>query len=180
MATPPVFTAGAVLTAAQMNGIGFWLVKTQTIGSAVASVTVTDAFSADYDNYVISVTGGVASAGTSAALTLGSASTGYYFFTVSGLYSGTTITGSNTSNGASFASVVRATANSLHGVISVFDPFNTKTTHVLAQTSASGTGAGYFTAGGFLNDTTSYTAFTLTLATGTMTGGNIKVYGYRN
>jgi hypothetical protein len=33
---------------------------------------------------------------------------------------------------------------------------------------------------GFLNDTTSYTAFTLTANSGTLTGGEIRVYGYQN
>jgi hypothetical protein len=31
-----------------------------------------------------------------------------------------------------------------------------------------------------LNDTTAYTAFTLTTSSGTITGGTIKVYGYQN
>jgi hypothetical protein len=34
--------------------------------------------------------------------------------------------------------------------------------------------------GGFLNNTTSYTAFTFTPSSGTLTGGTIRVYGYRN
>jgi hypothetical protein len=33
--------------------------------------------------------------------------------------------------------------------------------------------------GGYLNDATSYTAFTITASSGTMTGGTITVYGYR-
>jgi hypothetical protein len=41
MATPPDFSSGAVLTAAQMNSVGLWLVKTQTVGTAVSSVAVT-------------------------------------------------------------------------------------------------------------------------------------------
>ena len=53
MATPPVFSAGAVLTAAQMNAVGLWEIKTQTIGTGVASFEVTGAFSSDYDNYKI-------------------------------------------------------------------------------------------------------------------------------
>jgi hypothetical protein len=41
MATPPDFSSGAVLTAAQMNSVGLWLVKTQTVGTTVSSVAVT-------------------------------------------------------------------------------------------------------------------------------------------
>jgi hypothetical protein len=32
--------------------------------------------------------------------------------------------------------------------------------------------------GGFLNDSTSYTGFTIIAETGTLTGGTIAVYGY--
>ena len=56
--TYPTFNSGDVLTAAEMNAVGLWLVKTQTIGTAVSSVTVTGAFSTDYDAYQIVVTGG--------------------------------------------------------------------------------------------------------------------------
>jgi hypothetical protein len=77
MATPPDFTTGAVLTAAQMNAVGLWLVKTQTVGSAVPDVTVTDAFSADYDNYKILYTGGTASGAVGPLnMKLGSSTTG--------------------------------------------------------------------------------------------------------
>jgi hypothetical protein len=52
MATPPDFVSGAVLTAAQMNAIGLWLVNTTTF-SAVSSVEINDCFSADFQNYKI-------------------------------------------------------------------------------------------------------------------------------
>lgn len=48
------FTTGEVLTASDTNtylaNSGLVFVKSQTIGSAVTSVTVSDAFSATYDN----------------------------------------------------------------------------------------------------------------------------------
>jgi hypothetical protein len=34
--------------------------------------------------------------------------------------------------------------------------------------------------GGFLNDTTAYTGFTILASTGNLTGGTIRVYGYQN
>jgi hypothetical protein len=49
MATPPDFTAGQVLTAAQMNAVGLWLVKTQTLNAT--SVNITSCFTSDYDSY---------------------------------------------------------------------------------------------------------------------------------
>jgi len=51
--TYPSFTSGDILTAADMNAVGLWLVKTQTVGTAVSSVQVTGAFSSTYDNPLI-------------------------------------------------------------------------------------------------------------------------------
>ena len=42
----------------------------------------------------------------------------------------------------------------------------------------SGANGFYSTGGGFLDNATSYTAFTLTPSSGTITGGTIAVYGY--
>jgi len=61
MATPPVFSSGAVLTAAQMNAVGCWLVKSQTVGTGVSVVDVTSCFTSDFDNYKITYTGGTSS-----------------------------------------------------------------------------------------------------------------------
>ena len=52
MATPPVFTAGQVLTAAQMNAISCWLVKSATF-SATSDLILDDIFTTDYTNYKI-------------------------------------------------------------------------------------------------------------------------------
>jgi hypothetical protein len=57
---------------------GLTLIKTQTIGSAVPSVVVSDAFSDDYENYKITITGGVGSTDSTFSLALGSQTTGYY------------------------------------------------------------------------------------------------------
>jgi hypothetical protein len=46
------WASGEVLTAADLNAYaGLILVKTQTIGTAVSSVTVTGAFSSTFQNY---------------------------------------------------------------------------------------------------------------------------------
>ena len=180
MATPPVFTAGAVLTAAQMNGIGLWLVKTQTIGSAVSTVTVTGAFSADYDNYLISITGGAASTTNYGDLALGSTATGYYMSTNYMTFNANTVSGISRANQAKFIGCFVGTTATLDGAIFLNSPFLAKNTVMhahYAQTVATGENA---TFRGYLADTTSYTAFTLTASTGTWTGGEIRVYGMRN
>lgn len=50
MAVPPVFVAGQVLTAAQMNAIGLWKIAAASV-SAVTTITFDNVFTADYDNY---------------------------------------------------------------------------------------------------------------------------------
>lgn len=176
----PVFAPGDILTAADMNAVGMWLVKTQTIGTTVSSVTVTGAFSADYDVYLVTVSGGVASANNAMALTLGSTTTGYYHSGYNMSFSASTVNGTSVSNGASFGSVVYGSTNALSGQILIDNPFNTKRTMVSYQ--ARGSSTNYFVnkQDGFLDDNTSYTAFTLTTGSGTVTGGTIRVYGLRN
>ena len=182
MATPPDFTAGAILTAAQMNKVGLWLIKTQTIGTGVTTTTVSDVFSADYDNYKILVSGGASSANTgnnNMALTLGATVTGYYF----GARGITYAAGSADLASANAAAWLcgSQTTDGLYMNVDLFRPFAADQT--FAQWSyATGVTTGYTNMGaGYLNNTTSYTAFTITsLATTTHTGGTVYVYGYRD
>jgi len=133
-------TATGLKWATPTSASGLTFIKSQTIGSAVSSVTVTGAFSATYDNYLITINGGAGSGWTAS----------YY----------------STSNHS--------------GYINLQNPFLSKNTTI--DTTAIG-GTGYFIAkySGMLNDTNSYTAFTLTGGSAsTMTGGEIRVYGYQN
>lgn len=153
-----------------------------TIGSAVSSVTVSSAFSATYDAYKIVVTGGAGSTNQSLTLTLGSTSTGYYasyFRTTS--FSNATYDGQILNNGSGWSESGYGTTSGLGMNIELQSPFLAKTT-ILSGVYQRGnsTAVGMGTVSGMLNDTTSYTAFTITPATGTMTGGTIRVYGYQN
>jgi hypothetical protein len=177
MPTPPTFVTGAVLTAAQMNTIGMFLVKTQTIGTGVSSVTVTGAFSADYDNYKIVYTGGSGSAVNNLQLLLGSTTTGYYGFGTYGATTATTVLGINDNNAARFGYIGGGGSYGEVAHIDVYNPFATAQTQVSAVITVA-TNFGFYA--GRLDNTTSYTAFTLRPDTGTLTGGTIRVYGYRN
>jgi hypothetical protein len=100
------WSSGEVLTAADLNAYaGLILVKTQTIGTAVSSVTVTDAFSSTFDNYRIIVGGGTQSASTTIEFRLGSSTTGYYGFLTYGDSSASTVLGANLNNANSLAFV---------------------------------------------------------------------------
>ncbi len=91
-------------TSATTNLAGLVLIKTQTIGSGVSSVTVTGAFSATYNAYRIVFTGlnGNSSA-ASCTFALGSATTQYYATqTDAGAYGASgNVTYTSTSNTAS-------------------------------------------------------------------------------
>jgi len=167
------------LRAADMNAVGLWLVKTQTIGSTVSSVTVTNVFSADYENYRIVITGGVASTTSNLSLQIGAATTGYYAALTGLTYAG----GANSSalsNGGSFTLAGNASTNSISLQVDVFAPQLAKQTWIVGNYIGLGTGQSANFYAGMLNNSTQYTEFTITPSTGTLTGGTIRVYGFRN
>ena len=184
-----VGTNGTILTAdsAEATGLkwatpsgGLTLIKTQTIGSAVSAVTVTGAFSATYDNYLIIVSGGSATVnGSNSQLTLGSTTSGYYMTGYYMFYNSTTLNGYNINNG-SFWSASYNTSNALSGHIQLQNPYLSKTTTFQSNLITASTGEYIANYAGWVNNTTSYTAFTLTASSGTITGGEIRVYGYQN
>ena len=179
MATPPTFSSGAVLTAAQMNGVGLWLVKTQTVGTAVSSVTVSSAFSSDYYNYRIIYTGGTASVDNDLKLTLGASATGYYAGFAYVAYGTGSVSGVANNNATSWANIgsQRTVANSLD--VDLFGPNAAIQTGMTARYFGIAGGAVGGGMGGFHNATTQHTAFTITCTSGNITGGTIYVYGYK-
>lgn len=181
MATPPVFVNATALDASSLNAIGLWLVKTQTVGSAVSSVTVTNAFSADFDNYRVIYDGGTASANTSLSLRIGAATTGYQYALVYQQYNATTPLGTGSTTGLSFVESGRTSTvkNSLN--VELFGPYLTTYTGFRSLSTDYLATSGYVVSGaGFLNNTTSYTDLVMFPQTGTITGGTIRIYGYRN
>ena len=179
--TFPVFASGDVLNASDMNAVGLWLVKTQTIGTAVSSITVSNAFSADYDNYKVIISGGVGSTGVQGmTLKIGAATTGYYYTVQQLTYAGVA-TNSAQQNGSIFDGVGGGgSTSSLCANIDIISPFLTENTFVMATRAVPDTASVAGILVGYLNNTTSYTDFTIAPSTGTFTGGTIKVYGYRN
>jgi hypothetical protein len=109
---------------------------------------------------------------------LGSSTTGYYSVATYGLYTGTTGIVSN-NNVLGYWYYAGAANNVVGNIlnIDVMEPFNSaKYTHF----------NGFFnvvdvagTTGGYHAVNASYTSFTLTPGSGTISGGVISVYGYR-
>lgn len=177
MTTPPVFTTGQVLTAAQMNAVGLWLVKSQTVGSGVSSVTITDAFSADYDNYRIVWEGIIGS--TSANFTFQFSGITGSVYSAAGTffnYGSATVNGYGPAASTSWLPGPISTAISA-GFLDLTAPNIARRKTFFTQGS---TQAAYYSFGGVCDSTSTATGFVLGTNSGTMTGGTIRVYGYRN
>lgn len=161
-------------------------IKTQTIGSGVSSVSVTDVFSSTYDNYKVVVN--INDSSTNTAVTWSSPQdtsttyqySGYYLY----LYQANTslnFVGNYTSSYIQ----VGFTTSALTGfggniVMDILRPNMDAATFI--QSTAS-TYYVYNIWGRISPAATPHsqlTGFTLGLVSGTMTGGNIRVYGYRN
>jgi hypothetical protein len=154
---------------------GLRLIKKQTIGTAVSSVTVTGAFSATYENYRIIVSGGVASTAIPIDFRCGTTTTGYMW---AGSFAGVSGSGGFGDPSASSIRTGEADTNSLRSSFDVLNPFDAKYTSVLGGFGYSIGNENMRTFTGILKDTTSYTSFTIVGTGGTMTGGTIYVYGY--
>jgi len=174
------YSSGDVLTAADLNASsGLVLVKTQTIGSGVASVTVTDAFSATFDNYRIVVTNNFGSVNQGLCLRFGSTSSGYYGNMTYVLYNASTY---------SFVPMININRlflgfTSVTGSPGTTSSFDCHSPYLSTNTTIHGTWFGRQYMGNFGGqDTTtnSYTSFQIFNETGTLTGGTIRVYGYNN
>ena len=157
---------------------GLTLVKTQTIGSAVSSVTVTNAFSTTYENYKIFISGGVGSTELQLNMTLGASATQYY---VGGIYTAYSTGNVGGLGGDNITSWTRAGwANAAPGQVTMnmelIGPYLAVATSATALWSRSGVNLGVVSF--YHNVATSYTDFTLTCSTGNITGGTIYVYGY--
>jgi hypothetical protein len=180
MPIPAGYLSGQVVQAVP-TGIqsALVLIKSQTIGSAVSSVTVSDVFSSTYDNYRIIVTGGVSSVSPeNLFMTLGATATGYYWARTGRSFA-------DSDNGGGAANQVSwraggASSTTLGMNADLFQPFLSDQTWFSSTNIYATTTGSIFNSSGYLDNTTSYTAFTLTAGSGTLTGGTIRVYGYTN
>jgi len=143
-----------------------------------ASTTFSNVFSATYDSYLILVAGVYGSTSTNINLKLGSTTTGYYWARNLTTTSATTsISGlANTSNFDDMSATGATLANSTALQFYLHAPFLTQQTNLSwahwGDSNSYGVGAGQ------LRNSTSYTAFTLTMQSGTFSGGTVNIYGY--
>jgi hypothetical protein len=164
---------------------GMQLVKTQTVGTAVTSVAVTSVFSADYVNYKILYNGGTGTTNGGILLQLGPSSVGAYN---SGYYrgilgikltDGTTATGYD-NNASSWTNVGNTTNGTVSLSIELYGPHASERTGMNFDSRSFVTNDYVGLGSGFHNSTNSFTDFTISIQNGSITGGTIRVYGYRN
>lgn len=182
--TYPVFANGDALPASDMNAIGLWLVKTQTIGTGVSSVSLSSVYTDNFENYKIVVSG--------IALSVAANTVNYRNRLIS------TDATTNYNWGMAridlAASTVAASSGALTDRIAIgvgtgdkfgasFDVLMPKiATHtIIPFISGINISTGYAYSGAAMHQTsTAYDGFTIFPNSGTMTGGIIRVYGYRN
>ena len=173
--------AGVPSWAAPAGGAGLTLISSTTIGTTVTSVTVSSAFSATYDNYLIMVCGGVFSTEANMNVQLGSTTSGYFW---TGYYMGptsATINGDNGNSQASFRYAVGGDTTSAAGMFTLIGPNLAKPTVFVADAWRGTSTKTYTNYRGSETSSTQHTAFTLNVEGGnTATGGKIRVYGYAN
>lgn len=157
---------------------GLRLIKRQTVGTAVASVTVTSAFSATYDNYKIVFTGIDASvADELLTLQLNNSTGSTYNYATRWVNYATAAFGGVVS-GTPKTSIVlglSSTTDNCNYGIDVINPFAARRTGFNVQGSSD---TNMVWGGGQDTNAASSANITLSIASGTMTGGTIAVYGY--
>lgn len=175
----PVFAPGDILTAADMNAAGWWLMKSDTVAAASSTHICSNAFSSAYTDYLIIIRG----------LTLTTGSTTAYTMQLRG--AGTTATTNYTSAGQSdnYAAATRVvgaasswyagaiTSNTIHQAYYWISNPQTaaRTTAYLTWASEGTTGQ----VGAFQNSTTQFDSFVLTPGASTFSAGTIRVYGFK-
>jgi hypothetical protein len=176
------FTAGEVLTASDTNtylaNSGLVYVTSATVGSGVTSVTVSNCFSSTYSDYQINLNGIVSSTGTQLRLTLGSANTSYYSTQYYDLVGGGA-TGSAYVNNGAFWRFMEINVNVGENACSLIVN-GPNTTNARKNFYGNYVGANFGGwAAGQLVSSTQFTSFTITPATGTITGGTLTIFGFR-
>jgi nanoRNase/pAp phosphatase (c-di-AMP/oligoRNAs hydrolase) len=186
MATPPDFTAGAVLTAAQMDLIGLWLVKSETISGS--SVDITDCFSSDYDSYKVVVSNLNKTSSTVRALNLQmldnttpdtSANYGYMY----NFAYGSNLGGNASAQFANFYELgLMSNREGQHLEIEFNSPFLEQPSSIGFKTVTYQSDVNSYIVrhgGGGHNVAASYNGFSLQTTTDSLSG-TVRVYGYRN
>ena len=181
------FAVGELVTASDANtylaNSGLVFVKQTSITSGVSSVTVTNAFSAEFVNYRIVVHGATSTVGGHSIKFQLNNSTGtsYRIGGVYGSYGSATLTGYGPPATDSWTDILPLDVTECAGSIEIYSPFLNRRTLMASAGTRSGSVGSWYQFHGEDTSTASNTGFTMTSIAGgsTFTGGTIIVYGYR-
>jgi hypothetical protein len=179
MPTPPDFVSGQILTAAQMNAVGMWLISTTSF--TAASPDITAVFSADYEHYVavLRCTSSISGQYTDCQLINGTTpkTTNY---NRAGLVATTSavVSSDSSSTGASGFRIAGQSTSGIYATMTFFRPFSTAETGYTTQSSY---GGNLYSHAGAQTESYSATGFKI-LASGNAATytGTVSVYGYNN
>lgn len=158
---------------------GLTFIKSQTIGSGVTSVTVTDAFSSTFDNYYILLTGTTPSVSSYFTMSFSSGHTsGYYGRYKSENYLGTVDNQNRNNAGNLYVGFASNVLGASSASVTVCSPYISGSRKSFFGNAGIGPGLSIY--GGETLNNAAYSAFYMTVTAGTMTGGTIRVYGYNN
>lgn len=174
------FTTGEVLTAADTNtylaNSGLVYISSTTVGSAVSSVTVSNAFSATFDAYRIIYTGGTATSTGNINFAFNGSPAGWYGNIIFADFLGGVVA-SIGANNLTVATFIGGAPGFCPQVLTdIQNPFLAKPSFATANyVDSANAGRSQY----YHSASTSYTGFILACSAGTITGGTITVYGYR-
>jgi hypothetical protein len=193
------FTSGEVLTASDtntyLNNSGLVLITsgitvsstggtaatvangTVTVGTSNTAVTVSGAFSSTYDNYRIIYSGGTMSSQQRFQMTLGASATGYYEGLTFVTYATSAQGAAATNNGTTWQYIAGGNTSSAGFIVDLQNPFLAQYTQMNSFGSLQTNQATWNQ--GIHAVATSYSAFTVTPISSSISGGTIRVYGYR-
>jgi hypothetical protein len=162
-------------TALGGNYPGLRLIKTQVIGSAVSSVTVTGAFSATFPNYCIVMSNTIGTASNAMRMSYNNSTGSTYSHVGSYWTFGSTSLLTETGSSLTSTWIGNVHIGSTNIIVDVFSPFLSAATHSIGRGVGPNNPTLRF---GQDTATASNTGFTITPGAGTLTGGTIYVYGY--
>ena len=174
------FSVGETLTASDTNtylaNAGLVYVTSTTVGSAVTTVTVSNCFSSTYDNYMIRIAGMTGSAAADTSLQLSSITGSVYAY--SGFYQAIGVSTINAYAGTTTSMPIGTMGTTLNTqiIVEISGPNLAVAKYVDVRTASSNIRVSQ---AGQINSTTQATGFTVTPASGTLTGGIITVFGFR-
>jgi hypothetical protein len=195
--TFPSFVSGEVLRAQDMNAVGMWKViptsvvngtitstGTVNISAGSASVSVNGAFTSDYNHYRIIYTLFGSSGGAFARMRLRAAGTdligpNYYRYGYSTVFSSGSLTVYNAA-AETFFNVVGQWGGGLIStcIMDLNEPLTTNRTNWSSNTNDTGGGSNYVQ-NGLVDVTTAFDGFSVIPSSGTLSAGNIKIYGMK-